>query len=273
MVHLAVAHHLAHQRHGLLGDTKAQWREARGEARHPQQPHGILHERRRHVAQHARLEVAHAAVGVDQRAVFVLGDRVDGEVAPRQVLLQRHIRIGLEGEAVVAVAGLALGARQRVLLAGIRMQEHREILADRPVAAGEQLIRRGADHDVVVVDHRPSQQFVADRAADQIDAHGRILPCARRSSACGMSSGSGAQVTFVVADVFGAHFRGMVFERIDLTAIQGACGSARIQLVIGLVDLVRPAARPASTSSARPAAGNGRPRCSGPSASHPGRLA
>ena len=102
----------------VSGATReAERREARQEARAAQDAHRVLGEGRRDVAQHARLEVARAAEGIDQRAVLVLGDRVDGEVAPLEVLFQRHRRIGVEGEAVVAGRGLALGARQRVFLA------------------------------------------------------------------------------------------------------------------------------------------------------------
>ena len=57
-----------------------------------------------------------------------------GEIAPRQVLLQRDVGLGVEGEAVIAPCRLALGARQRVFLARLRMQEYREVLAHGQVA-------------------------------------------------------------------------------------------------------------------------------------------
>ena len=85
-VQLATGGDLAHQCHGLFGDGEAQWREARHEARARAQQ--IFHERRADMAQHALLDIAHTAVGIDQRAgVFVAGNRVDGEVAALQVLL------------------------------------------------------------------------------------------------------------------------------------------------------------------------------------------
>jgi predicted thioredoxin/glutaredoxin len=84
------------------------------------------------VAQHARLDVAAAAVRVDQRAVLVLRDGVDSQVAAPEVVLERDLRPALEREAVVTAAGLALGARERVLLARLRVQEDREIPPDRP---------------------------------------------------------------------------------------------------------------------------------------------
>ena len=48
------------------------------------------------------------------RSVGVARDGVDGEVAPRQVLFQRHVRRGIDLEALVAARRLALGARQRI---------------------------------------------------------------------------------------------------------------------------------------------------------------
>ena len=72
-------------------------------------------------AARCRCEVALAAERVDQRAVFASARHgVDGEVAPRQVLLERDVGRGVEREAVVAGRGLALGARQRVFLVRLR---------------------------------------------------------------------------------------------------------------------------------------------------------
>ena len=63
---------VAHQRQRFRRDGEAQRREARQEARDAQDAHRILGEGRRDVAQHARLEVARAAEGIDQRARLVL---------------------------------------------------------------------------------------------------------------------------------------------------------------------------------------------------------
>ena len=119
--------------------------------------------------QHARLQIARAAEGVDQAAVRILGDRVDREVAARKVLIQRHVGRGVEDEALVAAAGLPLGARQRVLLSSAGVQEHRKVRADRPEAGGNHRLRRRADDDVIAVADRHAQQPVADRAADEED--------------------------------------------------------------------------------------------------------
>ena len=83
---------------------------------------------------------------------------------------------GVEREAGVARSDLALGARQRVLLAGSRMQEHREILADAPVAFALELFGRRADDDPVALLDRQAEQRVTYGAADLIYLHGRIIP-------------------------------------------------------------------------------------------------
>ena len=143
-----------HQRLGLGGDDEA---EARGEARDPQHAQRILGERRRDVPQHAGREVAGAAVGIDQRAVGAARHRVDRQVAPREVVLERHLGRREELEAAVALAVLALGARERVLLARLGVQEHREIAPDRPVARRQHRLGRRADDDPVAVDDRAAR--------------------------------------------------------------------------------------------------------------------
>ena len=123
------------------------------------------------MAQHAALQVGGAAVGIDDAALCVAGDGVDGEIAPRQVLFQRHVGRGINLETLVAARGLALGARQGVFLPRLRVQEHRKVLAHPLVAQAGHVLRRGADHDVVAVLDREPEKFVADRAADSIDLH------------------------------------------------------------------------------------------------------
>ena len=119
------------------------------------------------MAQHPRLQVGHAAVRVDQRAVRRLGDGVEGEVAAQQVFLQGDRRRGIDDEAAVAAPGLALGAGQCVLFAGVRVQEHGEVAADRAEAGRFHRLGSGADDHPVAVAGRQAEQAVAHRAADQ----------------------------------------------------------------------------------------------------------
>ena len=174
-VDLSGFHHQPHQRGGLRCD--AEIGEARRKARQPQDAHRVFGKRRRHVAQHLGLEVALAVVRVDQRAVNVACHRVDGEVAPHQVFFERDAAVGVDGEAAVARRRLALGARERHFLFRLRVQEDREVLADRRVAGGHHLVGRGAHGHPVVVVHRQPEQGIAHCAADHVGFHGRQFRC------------------------------------------------------------------------------------------------
>ncbi len=77
----------------------------------------------------------------------------------------------MEGKPAIATTAFALGARQGVFLAGLRVQENREVRTDRAEAAGLHFFRRGTDHQPVDLGHRALQQTVAHRAADFIDLH------------------------------------------------------------------------------------------------------
>ena len=168
-VDFAVGDHLAHQRFGLGGDVEVG--EARREARQAKDAHRVLGECRRDMAQHLGIEVAPAAVRIDQRAALVLGDRVDGEVAAGEIVLERHAAVGVELEAVIAGAGLSLGPRERMLLARVGMEEHREVAADREIAEGEKLAGIGADDDPVAISDGATEQSITNRTAHEISLH------------------------------------------------------------------------------------------------------
>ena len=146
VVGFARGDHPLHQRQRVVRDAEG---EARGEARDAQDAHRILVERGADVPQHAVAQVGFAVERIDERSVRRPGHRVDGEVAAREVLLERHVGRAVDGEALVAAPALSLGARERVLLVRLRVQEDREILADRPEARGGHLLGRRADDDVV----------------------------------------------------------------------------------------------------------------------------
>src|SRR5690606_7025820 len=80
-----------------------------------------------------------------------------------------HRGIGVHHEAAVAASRLAFGARERVLLLRLRMQEHGEIAADRAEAAVAHRLRRLPDHHPVAVAAGDAEQGVAYRAADEVD--------------------------------------------------------------------------------------------------------
>jgi hypothetical protein len=98
----------------------------------------------------------------------------DSRSTPREVLFERDVGRGVDLESLVAARDLALSARKRVLLVGLRMQEHREILAHRFVAEAHHLLRRAPDHHIVAVCHRQAEQLVAHRSADSVDFHASL---------------------------------------------------------------------------------------------------
>ena len=221
----AVFGHRTHQRQRFRRDGEAQRGEARHEPCRAQYPQRILDEGVADVAQHAPLDVGGATERIDQAAIGSARDRVDGEVAPAQVLLQRHRGIGVDHEAGMPARGLALGAGQCVFLAAVRVQEHREVAADLAVAGGQHVLHRGADHHVVVVAGGKPEQGIAHGAADQVDAHvvgewrchGAMMPEGRG----GTTGGAGvARVCWVFA---GGAERRCVRKKVPGTIIAMLC--------------------------------------------------
>ena len=82
---------LPHQRQRFIRNVKAQRRITRSETRHAQDAHRVFGKGFRYVAQQARFEVSLPAVGIDDISGAVFGHRVDGEVAPAQIVLERHV--------------------------------------------------------------------------------------------------------------------------------------------------------------------------------------
>ena len=74
------------------------------------------------------------------------------QVTAGQIVFQRDARGGVEGEAVVAGGGLALGAGEGVFLSRLWMQKHREIATHGQEALLHHFFRRGVHHDPVAVD-------------------------------------------------------------------------------------------------------------------------
>ena len=141
--------HAAHQVEGLRRDPKTERRKARGEARHPQHAHRIL----------------------DEGVGHMLCDRIYGEVAAREVLLQRHLGTELDREAAVAGRHLALEPGERVFLVSFGMQKHRKVAAHLAVIHALERVARAADHDPVAFLDRKPEQGVSNCSADQIHLH------------------------------------------------------------------------------------------------------
>ena len=125
--------------------------------------------------QNARLQIGMAAKRIHQPTFRILRYRIDGQVAAFEILLDGDRGLGMKGKTAIARRGLALGARQGVLLATVGVDEYREVLADGAVACGLHLFRPRADHDIVAVRRRLAQQLVAHRATNQIHIHADIV--------------------------------------------------------------------------------------------------
>jgi hypothetical protein len=176
--------HLAHQRQGFGRNGKAQRCQPAGEPGHAQDAQRVFHEGWRDMPQQARRQIASAAEGIDQRAIAGARDGVDGEVAPAQILLQRHSRLGMNREAAMTRAALALGAGERIFLARAGVEEDRKITAHLPKALRAHLRGGRPEDDVIALVHRQAQQLVAHRTADEIGlqrvflfqvGHGRLV--------------------------------------------------------------------------------------------------
>ncbi|MGF6370395.1 hypothetical protein OKW40_003145 [Paraburkholderia sp. RAU6.4a] len=130
------------------------------------------------MAKKPRLQVSLAVERIDDGAgqlavrAHLARHRVDRQIAAREVFFERHVGRIEKLEAVIAGRRLALGARERVLLLRLRMQEYRKVLAHRPIALRDHLLGCCSHHHVVAVLHRHAEQLVADRATYCIDIHG-----------------------------------------------------------------------------------------------------
>ena len=81
------------------------------------------------MAQDAVLQILFTAVSIDDMALFILREGVNGQIAALQIVFEGNVRIGMADKTGIADAGFAFGTRQSILLAALRMQEHRKIAA------------------------------------------------------------------------------------------------------------------------------------------------
>ena len=169
MVDLADGHHLAHQLLRFRRDREIG--KARGKAGDAQDAHRVFDKGRTDVAQYLGRNIGDAVEGIGQRAIVGARDGVDRQVTPREIIGKADVRSSVEGKALVAVPGLALGAGERVFLVRLWVQENREVLADRLETLGQHGFGRCADDDEITILHRQAEQFVAHGATDCVDLH------------------------------------------------------------------------------------------------------
>jgi hypothetical protein len=82
------------------------------------------------MAQDAVPDVCNATERIHEITTRMPGNRVYGQVASSEVILDRDPRVRMELETVVAGRCLTFGAGERILFAGFRVQEDGEILAN-----------------------------------------------------------------------------------------------------------------------------------------------
>ncbi len=128
------------------------------------------------MAQHSRLEIGAPRPWIDDLARLASRDRVDGEIATLQVLLERDRGRGVEREPRVPRRRFALRPRQRVLFAGARVQKYGEVFADAAEPLCDELVGRGADDNPVAFLDRQAEQCITDCAAHLVDSHAGIIP-------------------------------------------------------------------------------------------------
>ncbi len=157
VIELAAIDDFTHECQGFGCDSEAARGETRRETRHAQHSQRILHECVRDMTQHATLEVGLAAVGIDQGAVLVLGDRVDGQVAAPEIVFETHPGVDLEFETGVTMAALAFASCQRVLVAAARIEKHRKVTPDTAEAARQHIVPGRTNHDPVALDDVDSE--------------------------------------------------------------------------------------------------------------------
>src|SRR5690606_2994736 len=112
------------------------------------------------------------AVRVDKATIGATCNGIDGQVAPREVFFKCDFRRGMDHEAGVAEAALALGACQGVFLATLRMQEYREVTAHLAVTGSQHRVARAAHYHPVAVLDRQAEQGITHRTAYFVDIHG-----------------------------------------------------------------------------------------------------
>src|SRR4029078_6677892 len=154
MIHCSPAHHFAHEFERLRRNPET---ESGSEPGYPKHPYGVFDKCLADVPQDAGLQIGGSLVWIDDVALVVARDRIDGEVPARQILLEGNFGRGVDLEPLVSARSLSLGARKCVLLVGLGMQENREIFSHGAIAELFHLFGRCPDHDKILVCKRPAE--------------------------------------------------------------------------------------------------------------------
>ena len=118
-VSLAELNHFAAKVNGLWRNLKL--KKPGCKSREAQNAHRILFKGRTDVPEHLIAQVPSTAQRIDQIASQASSHGVHSQIPTLEIIFQRDIGARIEGETLVALARLALGACQRILLFGLGM--------------------------------------------------------------------------------------------------------------------------------------------------------
>src|ERR1700690_4341391 len=120
------------------------------------------------MTQYASLQVALPAERVDERASVVLRHGIDGQIAPREILLESDFRSELDRKAAIPGRSLSLASGQRIFFVGLRMQEHGKVASHFTIIETQQFVAGAPYHHPVAFLNGQTQQRVSNGAANQI---------------------------------------------------------------------------------------------------------
>jgi predicted aminopeptidase len=174
-IDFAIPDHFLHQGARLRRNREPTIAEAGREACYPQHADRVFDESFRDVAQDTSLQIIGATKRIDEFAGRTLRDGIDRQIAPAQILRERHVGGEAHSEPAIARRDLGFQARERVFLFSLGMQEDRELASHRKVPESLEILRARADDHPVTLARGNPEELIPNCAADQVDLHARML--------------------------------------------------------------------------------------------------
>ena len=134
MVEFARLGNFFHQRFCFGRNAKSKFGKPRRKTCAAQHAHRVFHECITDVAQQPRIEIRHTIVWINQLAVGIQGNRIDGEIATCEILFKRDIWRGVKHKTLIARRGFSLGAGQCIFSVGVWMEKYWKVRADGLIA-------------------------------------------------------------------------------------------------------------------------------------------
>ena len=117
------------------------------------------------MAQQPSFQIGNAIERINDVTRFILGNRIDRKIAPGQIFLQGYVGRREYFKPFITSGNFTFRSAQGLLFVRMRMQENRKILADWTITQPHHILGRRADHDIITICYRQSQQFIANRSA------------------------------------------------------------------------------------------------------------